>query len=174
MDMNKKNILVLTIFVILIFLTGCSDPYNHLAEFSVYERIEPDAEESSYYAAIRDQRSDYLFETLHPDEDLHIVTNGSFYGRSLEIEDDEVSRRDYVGSYDEYYFRDFTIDEIILDEINIIRTDDDTYTYQAKVKKTFIEAPDRLGDNYTLEYDVIFELKRLDGTYFITRIEKTN
>ena len=174
MDMNKKIILLSVVFIILVSLTGCSDPYKHLAEFSIYERIEPDAEESSYYAAIRDRNAEYLFETLHPDEDLHIVTNGNFYNRFYDIDDNEVTPRNYVQSYNDYYFEKYIVNEISLDEINITRIDDETYTYEAEVTKTFYEVPYRLEDNYILEYDVLFELVRKEGTYFITRIIKTN
>ena len=168
----KKVKLIFVFILLLLFLTNCGSRTDYLASFSVYERIEPEYERS-YYAAIRDQRADYLFDTLYPDDEIEVITNGDFYGRNLDISELR-SKEDYVSTYQNKYFPDFVINEVELIDISISNPSEDVYIYQAEVIKTFLEVPSNLDNDYVLEYDVEFEILKEDGVFYIARIEKTN
>lgn len=169
----KSKITFSFIFLILLLLlTGCSNRTDYLGSFSVYERIEPEYDRS-YYAAIRDQREDYLYDTLYPEDEIAVSISGNFYGRNLDIEEVR-SRKDYVSSYQQKYFPGFVVDNIELEDISISNPSEGVYIYQAEVTKTFLEVPSNLDSDYILEYSVEFEIVKEEGIFYIVRIDKTN
>lgn len=178
--MRRFKLPVFVMLILLIFLlTGCdnpftSDPTDILSEFSIPERIEPQYDRS-YFTAIRDQNPRMLENTLHPEEEIMVVTEGDFYGRELSIEEYRTVE-DYVGSYVDVYFQEFAIDRINLRERSVSNNGDDTFIYTAIVEKTFHEVPydDEIDTSYVLEYNLEMELVKEDSIYYIVRIEKTN
>ncbi|MBF8436980.1 hypothetical protein I0Q91_07825 [Halanaerobiaceae bacterium Z-7014] len=178
--MKRYKIPVLMLIVLSVFLlAGCdnpftSDPTDILSEFSIPERVEPQYDRS-YFTAIRDQNPRMLRNTLHPDEEIIIVTNGDFYGRDLSIEEYRTVE-DYVGSYVDVYFQEFAINRVNLRERSVSNNNDDSFIYTAEVEKTFHEVPhdDEIDSSYVLEYDLEIELVKEDSVYYIVRIEKTN
>lgn len=171
--MRRFKLPVFVMLILLIFLlTGCdnpftSDPTDILSEFSIPERIEPQYDRS-YFTAIRDQNPRMLENTLHPEEEIMVVTEGDFYGRELSIEEYRTVE-DYVGSYTEIYFDKYSIREINLSNRSISNNDDDTFIYTAEVEKVF-----SVPDGYVLEYDLEMELVKEDRVYYIVKIKKTN
>lgn len=178
--MKRFKFPVFVMFILLIFiLTGCSNPFisdptDILAEFSIPERVEP-LYDRSYFSAIRDQSPRMLKNTLHPDEEIMVVTEGNFYGRELSIQEYRTAE-DYVGSYVDVYFQEFAIDRIYLRERSISNNGDDKFIYTAKIQKTFHEVPydDEIDTSYVLEYDLEMELVKEDSVYYIVGIKKTN
>ena len=176
--MKRFKISVLMIIILPVFLlTACdnpftSDPTDILSEFSIPERIEPQYDRS-HFTAIRDQNPRMLRNTLHPDEEIMIVTDGDFYGRDLSLEEYRTVE-DYVGSYVEVYFQEFAIRNVNLNERSISNNGDDTYIYTAEVEKTFNEVPNPVPGDYVLEYDLEIELIKENNVFYIVRIEKTN